>query len=91
MLSAPSCLFAVQASSPHVLHVIYSTNHVWGVLFHPFCQLQITREAGPVKGGSTVIAFAKDPTGYMWELIQRPQTQEPLCQVGGPLQCCRLK
>jgi hypothetical protein len=34
-----------------------------------------------VKGGSTVIAFAKDPTGYMWELIQRPQTQEPLCQV----------
>lgn len=44
--------------------------------------LQITREAGPVKGGSTVIAFAKDPTGYMWELIQRPQTKEPLCQVG---------
>eukprot|EP00882_Tetradesmus_deserticola_P003529 GHRQ01003734.1.p1 GENE.GHRQ01003734.1~~GHRQ01003734.1.p1 ORF type:complete len:328 (+),score=149.88 GHRQ01003734.1:96-1079(+) len=41
----------------------------------------ITREAGPVKGGSTVIAFAKDPTGYMWELIQRPQTKEPLCQV----------
>ncbi|WIA43753.1 hypothetical protein OEZ86_010179 [Tetradesmus obliquus] len=41
----------------------------------------ITREAGPVKGGSTVIAFAKDPTGYMWELIQRKETQEPLCQV----------
>uniref|UniRef100_A0A383WPL6 Glyoxalase I n=1 Tax=Tetradesmus obliquus TaxID=3088 RepID=A0A383WPL6_TETOB len=41
----------------------------------------ITREAGPVKGGSTVIAFARDPTGYMWELIQRKQTQEPLCQV----------
>jgi hypothetical protein len=36
-----------------------------------------------VKGGSTVIAFAKDPSGYMWELIQRPQTKEPLCQVGG--------
>jgi len=44
---------------------------------------QITREAGPVKGGSTVIAFAKDPTGYMWELIERKQRklQEPLCQV----------
>lgn len=41
----------------------------------------ITREPGPVKGGSTVIAFAKDPTGYMWELIERPQTKEPLCQV----------
>lgn len=42
---------------------------------------EITREAGPVKGGNTVIAFAKDPSGYMWELIQRPQTKEPLCQV----------
>jgi len=41
----------------------------------------ITREAGPVKGGNTVIAFAKDPTGYMWELIERPKTKEPLCQV----------
>ena len=44
--------------------------------------LQITREAGPVKGGNTVIAFAKDPTGYMWEIIERPKTKEPLCQVG---------
>ena len=24
----------------------------------------VTREAGPVKGGSTVIAFAQDPDGY---------------------------
>ena len=30
---------------------------------------EITREAGPVKGGSTVIAFVKDPDGYMIELI----------------------
>ena len=29
----------------------------------------ITREAGPVKGGTTVIAFVKDPDGYMIELI----------------------
>eukprot|EP00877_Chromochloris_zofingiensis_P005126 jgi/Chrzof1/14614/Cz09g09150.t1 len=42
---------------------------------------KITREPGPVKGGETVIAFAEDPTGYKWELIQRPQTPEPLCQV----------
>ncbi|XP_062196733.1 lactoylglutathione lyase-like isoform X2 [Phragmites australis] len=41
----------------------------------------ITREPGPVKGGSTVIAFAKDPDGYLFELIQRGQTPEPLCQV----------
>ena len=32
----------------------------------------ITREAGPVKGGSTVIAFVADPDGYKIELIERP-------------------
>ncbi|MEX8520760.1 MAG: lactoylglutathione lyase [Leptothrix sp. (in: b-proteobacteria)] len=32
----------------------------------------ITREAGPVKGGSTVIAFITDPDGYKIELIERP-------------------
>ena len=31
---------------------------------------RITREAGPVKGGSTVIAFVEDPDGYKIELIQ---------------------
>ncbi|XP_066330277.1 lactoylglutathione lyase-like [Miscanthus floridulus] len=42
---------------------------------------KITREPGPVKGGSTVIAFAQDPDDYMFELIQRAETPEPLCQV----------
>ena len=32
----------------------------------------ITRAAGPVKGGTTVIAFVTDPDGYKIELIQRP-------------------
>lgn len=31
----------------------------------------ITREAGPVKGGTTVIAFVQDPDGYKIELIER--------------------
>ncbi len=31
----------------------------------------VTRDAGPVKGGSTVIAFVTDPDGYKIELIQR--------------------
>jgi lactoylglutathione lyase len=31
----------------------------------------ITREPGPVKGGSTLIAFVADPDGYKIELIQR--------------------
>lgn len=31
----------------------------------------VTRDAGPVKGGNTVIAFVTDPDGYKIELIQR--------------------
>ena len=31
----------------------------------------VTREAGPMKGGSTVIAFVTDPDGYKIELIGR--------------------
>ena len=31
----------------------------------------ITREPGPVKFGTTVIAFVEDPDGYKVELIQR--------------------
>jgi lactoylglutathione lyase len=33
---------------------------------------KITREAGAVKGGTTVIAFVQDSDGYKIELIQRP-------------------
>ncbi len=32
---------------------------------------KVTREAGPVKGGTTVIAFVADPDGYKIELIGR--------------------
>ncbi len=32
---------------------------------------KITREPGPMKHGSTVIAFVEDPDGYKVELIQR--------------------
>ena len=31
----------------------------------------VTREAGPMKHGTTVIAFVQDPDGYKIELIQR--------------------
>ena len=34
---------------------------------------QVTREAGPVKGGSIVIAFVTDPDGYKVELIERKE------------------
>lgn len=32
---------------------------------------KVTREAGPVKGGKTVIAFVEDPDGYKIEFIER--------------------
>lgn len=31
----------------------------------------VVREAGPMKGGTTVIAFVEDPDGYKIELIQK--------------------
>ena len=33
----------------------------------------VTREAGPMKHGTTVIAFVKDPDDYMIELVQHKQ------------------
>lgn len=39
---------------------------------------KITREAGPVKGGSTVIAFVEDPDGYKIELIENKYAQRAL-------------
>jgi lactoylglutathione lyase len=33
--------------------------------------VKITREPGPMKHGSTVIAFVEDPNGYKIELIER--------------------
>jgi len=32
----------------------------------------VSRDAGPVKGGTTVIAFVQDPDGYKIELIEHP-------------------
>ncbi|MEM9566886.1 MAG: lactoylglutathione lyase [Cyanobacteria bacterium P01_E01_bin.34] len=40
---------------------------------------EVTREPGPMKHGTTVIAFVKDPDGYKIELIQRKE--EPAAQV----------
>ena len=49
----------------------------------------MSRDAGPVKGGTTHIAFVDDPTGYKWELIQRSgPIPEPIAQVRSfPLSC----
>ncbi|MFD2229358.1 lactoylglutathione lyase [Alkalimarinus sediminis] len=39
---------------------------------------QVTREAGPVKGGTTIIAFVKDPDGYSIELINKKDSGKGL-------------
>jgi len=36
----------------------------------------VTREAGPMQHGTTVIAFVEDPDGYKVELIQRGSRQD---------------
>ncbi|MDX7988204.1 lactoylglutathione lyase [Xenorhabdus sp. 12] len=38
----------------------------------------VTREAGPVKGGTTVIAFVEDPDGYKIELIENSSASNAL-------------
>ena len=35
----------------------------------------VSREPGPVKGGTTEIAFVKDPDGYSIELIQKKKNK----------------
>ncbi len=39
---------------------------------------KVTREPGPVKGGTTVIAFVEDPDGYKIEFIENSQAKEAL-------------
>lgn len=52
-------------------HIALGTDDIYGT-----CQklkdsgVKITREPGPMKHGSTVIAFLEDPNGYKIELIQ---------------------
>ena len=55
------------------------------MLFSGVAGGKVSRDAGPVKGGSTHIAFVDDPTGYKWELIQRSgPIPEPIAQVRWP-------
>jgi len=39
---------------------------------------KVIREAGPVKGGATIIAFIEDPDGYKIELIEQRQAGQGL-------------
>lgn len=52
-------------------HIALSVDNAAGsVRKNPSKRGNVTREAGPVKGGTTVIAFVEDPDGYKIELIE---------------------
>ena len=44
---------------------------------------KVSRAAGPVKGGDSIIAFVEDPTGYKWKIVgsQGKPIPEPIAQV----------
>lgn len=51
-------------------HIALGTEDIYGVCEKLRAQgVKITREPGPMKHGTTVIAFIEDPNGYKIELI----------------------
>ena len=53
-------------------HVAIGTNDIKGACDRVRALgYKVTREPGPMKHGTTVIAFVEDPTGYKIELIER--------------------
>ena len=67
-----SLLGSSRRSTTHYGHIALSAEDIYKT-----CEQvraaggNITREPGPVKGGTTVIAFITDPDGYKVELIER--------------------
>lgn len=53
-------------------HIALATEDIYGTCEKLKSQgVNVTREPGPMKHGTTVIAFIEDPNGYKIELIQR--------------------
>jgi len=50
---------------------------------------RVVREPGPVRGGTTVIAFVEDPDGYRIELIERPAQNAPVAAAGADVSAAR--
>ena len=55
-------------------HIALGVDDIYGVCDRLREQgAKIVREPGPMKHGTTVIAFVEDPTGYYVELIERKE------------------
>ena len=53
-------------------HLALATNDIAGTCAQVRALgYKVTREPGPMKHGTTVIAFIEDPTGYKIELVER--------------------
>ena len=61
-------------------------------LSHAWTGGKVSRDAGPVKGGDSIIAFVDDPTGYKWEIIgsKGKPIPEPIAQVQRILICMHV-
>jgi lactoylglutathione lyase len=58
-------------------HIALGVNDIYGTCEQIKAQGgQVVREPGPMKHGSTVIAFVQDPDGYKVELIQQSTVLE---------------
>ncbi len=55
-------------------HLAFSTNNIVETVERLRAKgIKVTREPGPMKHGTTVIAFVEDPDGYKVELIERAE------------------
>lgn len=53
-------------------HIAFATNDIYATVEKVRnAGAKVTREPGPMKHGTTVIAFIEDPNGYKIELIER--------------------
>ena len=58
-------------------HIALGTDDIYGVVERMRAAgVKVTREPGPMKHGTTVIAFVEDPNGYKIELIQKGAASE---------------
>lgn len=63
--AAAACAEIRQRGGPRFWHPCLARHS------HIPVQHKVVREAGPMKHGSTIIAFVEDPDGYRIELIQK--------------------
>lgn len=58
-------------------HIAIGVDDIYKACEHiEYCGGKVVRAPGPMKHGSTVIAFCEDPDGYRIELIEKPSSTD---------------